>query len=467
MKIDVRKYHNNKYFLNALHVQQILDPLGTGHIRACGGFVRDALFDLPFKDIDFATSKTPIEIMKICEDRMKVIPTGLRHGTVTVVYNHSHFEVTTLRKDVVCKGRDVEVEFTDSWEQDASRRDFTINALYADLQTGKVYDPTGQGLKDIAYKVLCFVGDPRKRIFEDFLRIMRFFRFAAKYDFLCPDSQSRCAVDIHIEYLPYIAADRIRAEFLESLKYGICFAFPRKLIYQIIPAMRPTYECVQNCRNHLYDVWSHSIQASTSMAHLTQDEILIFTALIHDVAKPYVKTTDFMAIDHFYGHDEEGARMAGHICESLNFSLKETFRIKFLIANHMRLHTITTMKSIRKLYTLCHDNNEKASIPGFLKADLFNDLLLLAEADVCAMNKSAQDQLDRVRKLVDELVEEMNAKPVPECPLSGHEIMNHLKIATGEKVGQAKKLLKDSVIAGILDVDDKESAYVMLDEVLS
>jgi poly(A) polymerase len=148
--------------------------------RAVGGAVRNALLGLPVTEIDLATTAEPERVMALAEEAgLKAVPTGIDHGTVTVIADGLPFEVTTLRRDVQTFGRHAKIAYTTSWEEDAKRRDFTLNALYAD-RDGKVFDPLG-GYDDLAAGTVRFIGDAEARIKEDFLRILRFFRFHAYY----------------------------------------------------------------------------------------------------------------------------------------------------------------------------------------------------------------------------------------------------------------------------------------------
>ena len=148
--------------------------------RAVGGAVRNALLGLPVTEIDLATTAEPEQVMALAERAgLKAVPTGIDHGTVTVIANGLPFEVTTLRRDVATFGRHAKIAYTTSWEDDAKRRDFTLNALYADRE-GTVFDPLG-GYDDLAAGRVRFIGDAEARIKEDFLRILRFFRFHAYY----------------------------------------------------------------------------------------------------------------------------------------------------------------------------------------------------------------------------------------------------------------------------------------------
>jgi len=158
-----------------------LERARPGGSRFVGGCVRNALLGVPVDDIDIATQLPPEAVMQAAEAAgLAVHPTGIAHGTVTVVANHRPFEVTTLRRDVETDGRRAVVAFTEDWREDAARRDFRINALYAD-PSGTVWDPTGGGLDDLRARRIVFVGEPDQRIAEDYLRILRFFRFSAWY----------------------------------------------------------------------------------------------------------------------------------------------------------------------------------------------------------------------------------------------------------------------------------------------
>jgi poly(A) polymerase len=160
----------------------VLKALGAGGaiVRFVGGCVRDAVLGQPTNDIDLATPEAPETVMALLNAAgIRAIPTGLSHGTVTAVIERWHFEITTLRRDVETDGRRAKVEFTDDWLEDAKRRDFTFNALYADAD-GAIYDPMG-GLRDLADGRVRFVGLAAQRIEEDALRILRYFRFLARF----------------------------------------------------------------------------------------------------------------------------------------------------------------------------------------------------------------------------------------------------------------------------------------------
>ena len=192
----------------------VLDRDGE-EARVVGGAVRNALLGLPVGEIDVATTATPDEVMRRVEAAaFKPVPTGIEHGTVTVVIDKAPFEVTTLRRDVETDGRHAKVAFGRDWKADAERRDFTINALSA-ARDGAVYDYVG-GLADLEARRVRFIGDPQKRIEEDYLRILRFFRFHAAYGTSDhPDREGLAACIAGREGLDRLSRERVRMEIMK------------------------------------------------------------------------------------------------------------------------------------------------------------------------------------------------------------------------------------------------------------
>ena len=190
---------------------------GDAETRAVGGAVRDTLLGLPVADIDLATRLLPDEVMvRVQASRFKAVPTGLKHGTVTAVTPEGPIEVTTLRRDVSTDGRHAEVAFTDDWRADAARRDFTINALYGDIADGAVSDYF-DGLTDLDARRVRFIGEPLERIAEDHLRILRFFRFHARFGDGPPDVEGLAACAARANDLMALSRERIANELLRLL----------------------------------------------------------------------------------------------------------------------------------------------------------------------------------------------------------------------------------------------------------
>jgi poly(A) polymerase len=206
-------------WLSAPQTVAVLDALAAagGEGRFVGGCVRDALIGRPVSDIDIATPMRPDAVMAAVETAgLRAVPTGMAHGTVTVVSGGRPYEVTTLRHDVTTDGRRATVAFTASWDEDAARRDFRLNALYAD-RDGQVFDPTGEGIADALAGRIVFVGDPERRIREDYLRILRFFRFRAWFGQGEPNSAALAACANLKDGIVQLSAERISTELLKLL----------------------------------------------------------------------------------------------------------------------------------------------------------------------------------------------------------------------------------------------------------
>ena len=189
----------------------------AGETRLVGGAVRDTLAGEPVKDIDLATRLAPEEVLARLEKaRIKAVPTGIAHGTITAILSSGPVEVTTLRRDVSTDGRRATIAYTDDWREDAARRDFTINALYADPETGEVFDYFG-GAEDLAAGLVRFIGEPLQRIAEDHLRILRYFRFHARFGKGAPDPASIAACAARANDLMALSRERIADELLKLL----------------------------------------------------------------------------------------------------------------------------------------------------------------------------------------------------------------------------------------------------------
>ena len=197
-------------------VLQALEAARAGGSRFVGGCVRNAILGDPVDDVDIATQLEPDAVTKALESAgLKAVPTGLEHGTITAVSGGAAFEITTLRKDVSTDGRRAVVAFTEDWGEDSRRRDFRINAIYADFD-GQVYDPQN-GLKDAENREIVFIGDADDRIREDYLRILRFFRFFAWYGSGRPDRDGLLACSRHKAQMETLSAERVWAELKKLL----------------------------------------------------------------------------------------------------------------------------------------------------------------------------------------------------------------------------------------------------------
>ena len=436
----------------ARRLQNLLTKAGYKTLAA-GGFVRDHLLGRDPKDIDLATTALPEQVRKILVSHdIQVIDTGLKHGTVSAIINKIPYEITTLRIDTQCLGREAEVEFVKSFEEDAKRRDFTINAMFMDLETYEVIDYVG-GQEDLKKEVLRFVGIAEDRITEDYLRILRLFRFGSQLGFNIEPKAAEKAK----EFLPYlttfISTERINTEINKLIVgkgvYNILENYT-ELIFAIFPELLLTYKFIQNNPYHQHDVYTHTI---LGVDHLKQynDPPLSLAHLFHDIAKPFCLSCEFKdgyIIDHFYDHEHHGAKVVQRICHRLKFSSEDSKKISFLVENHMKLHFLESNKAIRKLIQECALAGDKSWIW---------DLYRILEADIAGQVKDNPDHLTRVFSLIKENFQIFN-KPKIESPLNGYEIMFMFSIPKGSLIGQIKDHLITKIIEGNLDPSDKETA---------
>ena len=247
-------------------------------VRFVGGCVRKAFNGENIDDIDLATSLSPEEVKKnLCDKEFKIIETGIDHGTLTVILDNKKFEITTLREDILTDGRHASVKFTSNWEQDAGRRDFTINAIYADIE-GRVFDPYN-GLGDLKEGKIKFIGFPEERIQEDYLRILRYFRFFTHYSKTSHDQETIKSIKKHINGLNKISNERIFDELNKILKLNNLYSLfsspiSREIILNIFPQFQ-YYERLKKISN-----LSQKLKGK-------YDNILILALLIIDQTNDY------------------------------------------------------------------------------------------------------------------------------------------------------------------------------------
>ena len=413
-------------------VRDILETLeATGHRAWCvGGCVRDALLGRAPEDWDVTTAARPEETMALFGDR--AVPTGLRHGTVTVRTAAGGVEVTTLRRDGTYRDhrRPESVEFTDSLEEDLRRRDFTVNAMAMDL-AGDLHDPLG-GRADLAAGILRCVGDPDRRFDEDALRILRGARFAAQLGFaIHPDTAA--AIHRNRALLGDIAPERIWTE-LKKLVTGahaaeVLRAYP-DVIGVFWPEVLPMVGFDQRNRHHCHDVWEHTLHA---LAAVPPEADLRLTVLLHDIGKPNCFTVDEKGQGHFYGHPAESARLAGEMLRRL------------------RADNATT-ETVVRLVTW-HDKNIPRTRSGVARAlgklgerDL-RRLLDVKRADNLAQApeyRSVQGGIDKAEAILDQLLAEDTCVSLRQLAVNGRDLL--ALGLSGPAVGRILRTLLDAVL---------------------
>ena len=293
--------------VRALEILDALEQAGHQAVLV-GGCVRDALLGREPHDYDAAVSAPPEEILAACRSKFKCIPTGLAHGTVTVVHGGLPVEVTAFRKEGTYSDHrhPDRVAYTSRLEEDLARRDFTVNAM-AWGRSG-LTDPFG-GKEDLAAGVIRCVGDPDRRFQEDALRVLRGLRLAAQLDFRL-EGETAAAIRRNTPLLSYVAWERIQAEFLRLLccpgAERILLDFP-ETVCQIVPELTPAVGFDQKNPHHCYDVYTHSVK---TLGQVRPEPALRLAALLHDAGKPACFSLDEQGVGHFYGHEGESARLA-------------------------------------------------------------------------------------------------------------------------------------------------------------
>ena len=317
------------------YVEKALSSLREAGYEAClvGGCVRDDLMGVRPHDYDVATDARPEEIRRVFLAR-ELILDGEKHGTVTPVIDRHPVEITSFRADGdYLDGRHPEsVRFTSSLEEDLARRDFTVNAMAFDPVRG-LTDPFG-GREDIEKGVIRCVGEPEARFREDALRILRAMRFASRLGFTI-EAQTAGAMHDLRERLRLISRERIAAELtgvLTGRNAAQVLDEFHDVLFEVVPELFPLYHCPQKSVYHIYDVWEHTLHVVDQIAPRTP--VNVWSALLHDCAKPQTRVRDRKGQDHYPAHQQTGARLAGVILRSLKMSNALTEDVQTLITYH-------------------------------------------------------------------------------------------------------------------------------------
>lgn len=415
---------------------ELIEIIGNAGFEAylVGGCVRDSLMGSDCDDIDIACSATPCELETVLDNSgIRYIETGIKHGTVTVLFGSYSYEITTFRTDgKYSDNRHPEnVEFVRSIEDDLSRRDFTVNALAYSKERGLV-DLFG-GREDIDNRIIRAVGNADTRFQEDALRIMRALRFACVLGFEI-EGNTKKAVFNNKELLKNVSGERIFAELRKLLSgknvFNILTQY-REVFAVVLPEIAPCFSCMQNTPWHIYDVWTHTCK---SVELVKNEPELKFIMLLHDIGKPYSKTTDENGIDHFKGHQAISAQMALPILKRLKVSNEFSNRIMAIIPIHDR-HIGSDKKKIKRLLSQLGESG-------------LRDLIEVKKADKLAQNlKLTADELralDDKSRLLDEIINQQDVFTVRQLDING----NDLKALgfSGREIGSKLSLLLDAVI---------------------
>lgn len=405
-----------------------------------GGCVRDTLRGLEPKDYDIATSARPEQIQSLFS---RTIPVGVHFGVILVIEQGQPFEVATFRSEgQYSDGRHPgQVSYT-TVEEDAKRRDFTVNGLYHDLKTDRILDFVG-GRADLKAKILRTIGDPSERFLEDHLRMLRAVRFSVQLGFEI-ESETLKAIKKHYQKIESVSQERIREELVKTLTSenparGIELMDETGLLALILPEMITLKGVAQPMQYHPEgDVYVHTMLLMKGLSHAPIE--LAMGALLHDIAKPatYVEAADRI---RFHGHDRIGAEMAKTICKRLTFPNDQTELICSLVREHLRFKDAFQMRqsTLRRFF----------SLPRF---DLHMELHRLD----CLASHGLLDAYHFCQKKL----EEFSKLPPPPKRLITGEDLKTLGFSSGPQMGKVLRAVEDAILEGDIQTKDQALEFV-------
>lgn len=401
-----------------------------------GGCIRDVLLGRPISDWDVATSATPDRVQKIFR---KVIPTGIEHGTVTVLHRGTPYEVTTLRGEGAYTDgrRPDQVFFVTDIERDLARRDFTVNAIAYDPLDERLIDPLG-GLADLEARSLRAVGDAAERFGEDGLRILRGARFTATLGFDL-DPTTEAAFHGAIGVFSKVSRERVRDEWIKTMRAerpSRAFDVMRRtgILDVTLPELVEQYGCEQN-KWHAYDVWHHTMAVLDAIVGDATDKL---SALLHDIAKPRTRAMSDKTNDYtFYNHERVGADMADAFLREYRFSNDERQQVVHLVRHHL----------------VCYQSSwTDAAVRRFVQRvgrEGVDPLLRLAQADALGKGRPVEEELaslEELRGRVASLMAAGAALSTGDLAIDGRDVLARLDGRGGPIVGELLRELLEAVL---------------------
>lgn len=414
------------------NVKYIIDTLTNNGYEAyaVGGCVRDSILNRKPKDWDITSQAKPEEVINLFD---KVILTGVKHGTVTVMVNKEGYEVTTYRTDGEYEDNrhPKEVKFVSSLKEDLARRDFTINAMAYNEKDGLI--DYFHGIRDLNNKIIDTVGNPKERFNEDALRMLRAIRFSAQLNFKIND-HVLIAINELKNNLRNISKERIREEFNKILiNNSKCIELLKKteLLEYIIPNIKNVYNFDQNNPYHTHDLYMHILLATEIIEPIIH---LKLTMLLHDLGKVETKTTDEKGVSHYYAHANESRKIAEKILTYLKYDNVTINKVLTLIQYHD-----CTLKSKLSIKRMLNKIGEE-----FLR-----DLIKVQKADVLAQNpiysKERIYNLDEAEKILDLIISENECYTIKDLKINGGDLIL-LGFNKGKEIGETLKDLLNIVM---------------------
>ncbi|WP_195972114.1 CCA tRNA nucleotidyltransferase [Clostridium thermobutyricum] len=430
-------------------VQFIIDTFYNNGFEAflVGGCIRDYLLNKTPKDYDIATSATPDQTISLFE---KTIPTGLQHGTVTIVIENENFEVTTYRteSEYIDNRHPKKVEFVKNIKEDLSRRDFTINAFAYNHKKGLL--DFFEGKSDLKNKIIRAVGNSDIRFNEDSLRMLRAIRFSSQLDFDI-DKDTLSNIEKNNLLINNISFERIRDEISKILlsnnpRKGLLLLKNTGLLTNIIPEFKDTFGFDQKNPHHFEDVFEHSLSV------LEKTPIILtvrLAALLHDIGKPSCFNLDEKGIGHFYGHNIKSEEISRKILNRLRFdnkTIKETLK---LIREHMNVLDNPNNSNIKRLITR-------------VGLDSIENLYSLQEADILSLKDPsvATHKIVKMREVTNNILISKEPLSLKDLAITGNDLINELGLNKGKIIGDVLKKLFNI----ILDYPDLNNKADLLKE---
>jgi tRNA nucleotidyltransferase (CCA-adding enzyme) len=411
-----------------------------------GGAVRDMLLGRRVTDFDIATDALPEDVQRIFR---RTVPTGIKHGTVTVLFRDRQLEVTTFRTDGKYSDsrRPDSIAYTPSIEEDLKRRDFTINAIAYDLIHKRVLDPH-DGKTDLKKKSIRAIGDPLERFNEDALRLLRACRFSSQLGFGIEANTEHAIAELR-STIGLVSSERIRDELTKTVVSddpgrGIEYMRETGLLQEVLPELAASYGVEQRSL-HCFDVYYHLLRTCEAAP---KNVILRFASLFHDIGKPQTLKTAESGDLIFYNHDKVSSEMAANIMKRLKFSTYEINRVSHLVLNHMFNYT---------------EDWSDAAVRRFINrvgTDSIDDLITLRQADQAGTcgKKYISPNLLKLKERIESVLEANHAITIKDLAITGNDIMETLDIKPGPIVGS----ILDELLETVLDDPEQNTRDLLL-----
>ncbi|WP_160676681.1 CCA tRNA nucleotidyltransferase [Clostridium sp. C8-1-8] len=416
-------------------VKFIIDKFYENNYEAfiVGGCVRDSIRGVTPHDYDITTNALPEKIQELFE---KTIPTGIKHGTITVLIDRNSYEVTTYRidGDYIDNRRPESVEFVSDIKEDLSRRDFTINAMAYNYNEGLVDYFSGN--EDLQNKLIKAVGEPDKRFNEDALRMMRAIRFAAQLGFTI-EAKTLASIKKNNALINNISAERIRDEFIKIIisdnpSLGLRLLADTGILKHILPELDQCIGFDQHTPYHDKDIFNHTLSVVEKVPNL---DYLRLAALFHDIAKPICFTLDENNVGHFYGHNNKGENLTRKILRRLRVDNLTTDTTCTLVKEHMNVLVDPTDIALKRMINR-------------VGKSLVFDLFKLQRADILSSAPPFL-YLEHVAIMENKINEILNSKaPLSskELAVNGNDLINELTLKPGKHLGELLNYLLEKVL---------------------